>query len=468
MTSRTKMNRRTVLQGLFAGSAVSVGLPTLEAMLNANGTAYAQTGAPIPRRLGVFFWGNGVRLKFWTPSTSPSWEPTPSLMPLAPVKEYVNVVSGMDIKIPRARVHHTGTIGILSGAPVVVQPRGSATYRSTFSKPSIDQIAAAELGKSTRFKSLELGISRRVRKDEGVTPQVLSHNGTNSGNPPSFEPREVFTRLFGGTLPPPAMAGNSMTGPSALQKATAMRRSVLDGIVQDIERMKMRVGSTDKRRLDQHFENVRAIERRLQAPESMPAGQGPSRGGCAPGAAPGTFPNTPQGEQLEPITTAMSDLAALALACDQTRVFSLLFTGSISGTVFWPAGVRRGHHQLTHDEPGDQPQIQATTVFTMRMLAILLQKLKDTPEGAGNLLDSCAILATSDCSEGKSHSIRDYPILVAGRAGGFFKHPGVHHREVGGNTSTVLLSLLRSVGLSSTEVGAAGGRATTGLSAIEA
>jgi hypothetical protein len=264
------------------------------------------------------------------------------------------------------------------------------------------------------------------------------------------------------------MAGNSMTGPSALQKATAMRRSVLDGIVQDIERMKMRVGSTDKRRLDQHFENVRAIERRLQAPESMPAGQGPSRGGCAPGAAPGTFPNTPQGEQLEPITTAMSDLAALALACDQTRVFSLLFTGSISGTVFWPAGVRRGHHQLTHDEPGDQPQIQATTVFTMRMLAILLQKLKDTPEGAGNLLDSCAILATSDCSEGKSHSIRDYPILVAGRAGGFFKHPGVHHREVGGNTSTVLLSLLRSVGLSSTEVGAAGGRATTGLSAIEA
>jgi hypothetical protein len=449
----TRMNRRTLLRGLFAGSAVSVGLPTLEAMLNESGTAYAQGGAPIPRRLGIFFWGNGVRLKSWTPATAPAWQPTPSLMPLAPVKDYINVVSGMDIKIQRARVHHTGAIGILSGAPVVVQPRGSATYRSTFGKPSIDQVAAATLGKSTRFKSLELGISRRLRKDEGVTPQVLSHNGTNSGNPPIFEPREVFNRLFGGDLPPGP-------GAAALQKATALRKSVLDVLVKDVERLKLQVGNTDKRRLDQHFDNLRAIEKRLQMTDG-------AAGSCAPGAAPGMFPPTPQGEQLEPITTAMSDLLALALACDQTRVFSVLFTGSIGGTVFWPVAVTRGHHQLTHDEPGDQPQIQATTVYTMKMLSILLQKLKDTPEGPGNLLDSCAILATSDCAEGKAHSLKDYPILVAGRAGGHFKYPGVHHREMGGNTSTVLMSLLRSVGVTPAEVGAAGGRATTGVSAIE-
>ena len=465
MSRATRLKRRTFLEGLVGGSAVSLALPTLEAMLNGNGTAYAQGGSAIPRRLGIFFWGNGVRLKFWTPATSPSWQPTPSLLPLMPVKDYVNVVSGLDIKIPRARVHHVGTIGILSGAPVVVQPRGSATYRSTFSRPSIDQIAAAELGKSTRFKSLELGISRRVRKDEGMTPQVLSHNGPDSGNPPAYDPREVFTRLFGGAPASAPMGGGSVPGPSALQKVTAMRRSVLDAVVQDIEVLKARVGSADRRRLDQHFENVRAVERRLQAAGSGPGSQAP---GCAPGAAPGLFPDTRQGEPLESITNAMSDLVALALACDLTRVFSLLFTGSIGGTVFWPAGVTRGHHGLTHVERGDQPQIQATTVFTMKMLAVLLQKLKDTPEGPGNLLDNCAILATTDCAEGKVHSIRDYPILVAGRAGGFFKYPGVHHRELGGNASTVLLSLLRSVGVDSPEVGAMGGRATTGLGAIEA
>ena len=467
-TGRRTMHRRTVLRGLFAGSAVSVGLPALEAMLNGNGTAYAQGGAPLPRRLGIFFWGNGVRLKFWTPATSPTWQLTPSLMPLAAVKDYVNVVSGMDIKIPRARVHHTGVIGVLSGGPVVVQPRGSATYRSTFTLPSIDQVAAATLGKATRFKSLELGVSRRLRKDEGVTPTILSHNGPNSGNPPIFEPREVFTRLFGGgdVTPPPSMGGAPMTGPGALEKATAMRRSVLDAVVKDIDRLKLRVGSTDKRRLDQHLETVRAIERRL--PVAMPGAPG-ATGSCVPGKAPpATFPNTPEGEQLEPVTVAMSELAALSLACDHTRVFSMLFSGSIGSTVFWQAGVKRGHHQLTHDEAGDQPQIQATTVFTMKMLAILLQKLKDTPEGPGNLLDSCAILATSDCAEGKVHSVKDYPILVAGRAGGHFKYPGVHHREVGGNTTTVLFSLLRSVGVTLPEVGSSTGRATSGVSAIEA
>ena len=112
----------------------------------------------------------------------------------------------------------------------------------------------------------------------------------------------------------------------------------------------------------------------------------------------------------------MSDLIALALACDQTRVFSIMFSGSTATTVFWQVNVIRGHHQLSHDEAGDQPQIQATTVFTMKMFSMLLQKLKASPEGPGNLLDSCAILASSDCAEGKSHSNRDYPILVAGSA----------------------------------------------------
>jgi hypothetical protein len=338
----------------------------------------------------------------------------------------------------------------------VFQPRGTATYRSTFSRPSLDQLVAADLGKTTRFKSLELGVSRRLRKDEGATPQILSHNGPNSGNPPIFEPRDLFSRLFGGDAPPPMGA---VGGPSVLQKAIAMRKSVLDVVVKDIERLKLTVGATDKRRLDQHFSNLRAIEKRLQMPEAA--------GGCTPGTAPQLFPPTAQGEQLEPVTVAMSELLALALACDQTRVFSMLFTGTIGGTVFLQAGVKRGHHQLTHDEPGDQPQIQATTVFTMQMLSTLLQKLKDTPEGAGNLLDSCAILATTDTSEGKTHSIKDYPILVAGRAGGFLKHPGIHHREVGGNTSTVLMTMLRAVGSTATEVGASTGRATTGLSAIE-
>ena len=184
--SKHTIKRRTLLRGLLGGTAISVGLPTLEVMLNRNGTALAQ-GAALPRRLGVFFWGNGVRLKFWIPAAQgPGWALSPALEPLAPVKDYLNVVSGMDIKIPSSQGHHTGEVGILSGYPLVSQPKGGAPFRSTFSAPSIDQVAAAELGKTTRFRSLEVGISRRVNTREGTTLQFISHNGPDSANPPDL------------------------------------------------------------------------------------------------------------------------------------------------------------------------------------------------------------------------------------------------------------------------------------------
>ena len=457
------MHRRTVLRGLLRGTAVACGLPTLEAMLNGNGTAYAQTGAALPQRLGIFFFGNGVRLKLWNPvATGAGWALSPALEPLAPLKDYLNVVSGMDPKIPSSQGHHTGEVGILSGHPLLSQPKGGAAFRSTFTAPSIDQVVAAETGKLTRFKSLELGISRRVNTREGTTLQYISHNGPDSANPPSYEPAMVFNRLFGGDVKPP-MAGTPVMG-GALEQAARLRRSVLDAVAKDIEGLKVRVGASDRRRLDQHFEHVRGIERRLQ--EGGVVG-GPGAG-CAAPAMPGAFADTPQGEPLEPVMTAMSDLLALALACDQTRSFSVMFSGSTASTVFWQAGVSRGHHQLSHDEAGDQPQIQATTVFTMKMFGILLARLKATAEGPGTLLDNCAILASSDCAEGKSHSNKDYPILIAGKAGGKLKYPGIHHRAVGQNTNQVLLTLLRAVGLQRPSFGINNSLTTVSCTAIEA
>lgn len=462
------MHRRTILRGLLRGTAVACGLPTLEAMLNGNGTAYAQpgaAGAALPQRLGIFFFGNGVRLKLWTPTaTGAAWALSPALEPLAAVKDYVNVVSGMDPKIPSSQGHHTGEVGILSGHPLLSQPKGGAPFRSTFTAPSIDQVVAAETGKLTRFKSLEVGISRRVNTREGTTLQYISHNGPDSANPPVYEPAAVFNRLFGGDFKPPtaAMAG-APAGDGALEKAARLRRSVLDAVAKDIEGLKVRVGAGDKRRLDQHFEHVRTIERRLQTGGAV----GGVSAGCAVPSMPGAFADTAQGEPLEPVMTAMSDLIALALACDQTRSFSVMFSGSTASTVFWQAGVTRGHHQLSHDEAGDQPQIQATTVFTMKMFAVLLAKLKGTPEGPGNLLDNCAILASSDCAEGKSHSNKDYPILVAGRGGGRLKHPGIHHRAPGENTNQVLLTLLRAAGLQRPSFGINNSLTSTSCAAIE-
>jgi hypothetical protein len=460
---RTRISRRAVLRGLAGGVGISVALPPLEAMFNGNGTAYAD-GTEIPKRLGVFFWGNGVKPDRWVPTTTGSaWTPSPALVPLetAGVKDYVNVVTGTLITSGGERGHHAGTVGILSGAPLVSQTANGAPYRSTFSKPSIDQVAAGIIGVGTRYKSIEVGISTRVNTVEGTTLRYLSHNGPDSANPPEYDPSKLYDRIFGAGFTPPG----APTTP-VVDATLAYRKSVLDVVLGDLGRVRARAGAADKRRLDRHAEGIRSIENRLTSTSTGV----PPAASCKLPIKPNAFADQAGKEQLEPKTKAMSDLLAIALACNQTRVFSMMFSGSVASTVYWQVGITGGHHQLTHDEQGMQPQVQASTVFTVQMFAVLLNALKAVPEGAGNVLDNCAILASTDTSDGRFHNIRDYPILVGGKGGGFLKYPGVHYRSQTGteSTSTTLLTVLRAAGTGLNQVGAGGGLVTSSCSGIEA
>jgi hypothetical protein len=356
------------------------------------------------------------------------------------------VVSGTEVKTGNEQGHHAGSVGILSGCPMISQPHPASAYASTFSGPSIDQVAADVIGRHTRFRSLEVGVSRQVTENEGTTLLYLSHRGPDNPNPPEYDPAAVFDRLFG-----PGLAAERATG-----------RSVLDTVAEDARSLAKVVGGKDRRRLDQHLENIREIEKRVANEWKRPPR-------CQVGAWPGTFHEADGKEPIEEINAAMSRLIALALSCDQTRVFSMQFSGSVANTVYWQVGEDKPHHQFTHDEPGDQPIVNAGTIFVMKQFARLLEDLKDTPDGAGNLLDSMAILASSDTADGKEHTLQDYPILVAGRAGGALKHPGVHYRsDTKENSSKVLLSILRAVGLRLDEFGKKGGNVKDGIGAIEA
>jgi hypothetical protein len=460
MSQRTKMRRRTFLRGtVHGGLSVAVGLPLLEAMLNDHGTALAQDGS-LPRRFGVFFFGNGrgVEADRWRPSgTGASWTPSVELAPLAPLKDYVSVVTGMSARLSNSpQGHHNGSVAILSGHNFQAQEARSAPYRSTFARPSIDQLAADVLGASTRFRSLELATSSRVINGEGTTIQHISHNGPDSTNPPEIDPRAVFDRLF-------AMPGTAPSPGNAVAEALhALRASVLDSVLEDLNAMQARVGATDRVRLEQHAERIRAIERRLQ---SEPAGGA----ACTSPTEPEDIQSERSREPLAERLDAMGDLLTLALSCDLTRVFSIQWSGSAGGPVFWQVGASRGHHDISHDGNSSQAQMEQITIFTMEQLAGLLGKLRDTPDGAGNLLDSLALIATSDCSDGTAHSVSDFPILIAGRAGGALVHPGIHYNsDRGEHTNRVLLSLLRAVGVEIEEIGEDGGLQTMGLSAIEA
>ena len=98
----------------------------------------------------------------------------------------------------------------------------------------------------------------------------------------------------------------------------------------------------------------------------------------------------------------------------------------------------------------------------------MMNKVAMAVEGDSNLLKQSAILVSSDTSDGAAHSVNDYPVLVAGSGGGYFKNPGVHHQQEGGNTTEVLLSLVRAMGIEATEFGGGDGRVTQSCSGIEA
>jgi hypothetical protein len=453
-----KLDRRTLLRGALSGAAVTVALPTLESMLNGNGTALA-AGQRLPRRMGVFFWGNGIRHKFWVPAQRGArWNLSDELEPLAPVKKYINVVTGLVVKTGNEQGHHAGTVGILSGCPMVSQPHPSSAYASTFSAPSIDQVAAAAIGKTTPFRSLEVGVSRQVTENEGTTLLYLSHRGPDAPNPPEYDPARVFDRLFGAAGRP----GTGLGADSALESGRQMGRSVLDVVAEDARALERQLGSNDRRRIELHLDGIREIERRVSR-EWRRAAQ------CRAGERPGTLA---AGETQEPhvvINEAMSRLTALALSCDLTRVFSFMFSGSVGETSYWEVGQDQSHHQFTHDEVGDQPTVHAATVFVMQQFSRLLQTLKETPDGAGNLLDSSVILASSDTADARAHDLNDYPVLIAGRGGGSLKYPGIHYRsDTKENTSKALLSVLRAAGLPLTTFGQKGGQVAESLTAIEA
>ncbi len=440
--SRFVLDRRTVLRGLLGGTALSLALPPLEAMLGVNGDALAD-GTALPTPFGIWFWGNGVRRDQWVPTTTGAgWTPNSETAPLLEVRDHVSVVSGCEIKTA-THPHHSGMAGIFTGRKYHQNGTTRDTIVSTFASASVDQLAADAFAGTTAFRSLEVGVTRFHGTDEGTTFQHLSHNGPNNPNPCAYDPGVLFDRLFG--------------VPTDAQR-DLVRGSVLDAVLDQSARLERRLGAADKARLEQHLDSIRTLEARLAA----------DRSACGFGTAPAPVPDVDGREQIAEKNAVMSELVALALACDLTRVFSVQFSTAGSGVVFSEAGATEGLHGTCHTEALPQPTVHAATTLTMGHLRDFLVALRDVPAGDGNLLDQCSILCTTELTDGYTHSNADFPILVAGRGGGRLRG-GVHYRSTSAeNTSHAVLSALRGAGVEAASFGADAGYVTTGISAIEA
>ena len=439
--------RRAFLRGL---AGVTIGLPILGYMLNDHGDAYAG-GEPIPTRFGLWFAGNGMHMGQFTPSVGPDWQlpADGSLAPLVALKDYVSVVTGMSVLTPR-HPHHSGMSAVCSGGPHLKVADVRDTIVSTFKYPSVDQIAAnyflTESATPPSYRSLEAAVTRFRGTDEGTSFQYLSHNGSVAGesnvNPSEESPHAFWDRLF-----------NQGTAEPLVRKA---RASVLNSVGDQIQALEGKLGAKDKQRLDQHLTSISELESRLSAPIAD----------CQQPADPGEFPDIESNEVVVEKNVVMSDLMALALACGLTRAFSIQYSTCGSGAVFWMVGATDGHHYLNHTEAAPYGVGAAIARFNLEQLAYFLNKLRDTTEGSGNLLEHSSILVCTEHSEGWTHSQDDMPMLICGKGSGRLKG-NVHYRGNGDNTSRALLTALRGAGLPLAEFGYEAGYTNAPITELE-
>jgi hypothetical protein len=440
---------------LATGAAVSIPLPLLEIMLNANGTAYAQTATPVPPLFVLWFFGNGSLPGLWKPAktgTGSNWSLSPQLQDLSGVKPYLTVISGLTNKlVVSGSEHPTGSAGATTGAPL----SGNAVTAA-----SIDQIVAKAISSGAPFNSIEVGVTPATPNGAPDSLATVSHKGPNAKNVPEYDPVAVFNRLF---------MGSGTSTPTTTDQATKLatvRKSVLDAVLADGVALQKKLGAADKQRVEQHLTSIRGIENRLA---TTPTGTPPATM-CGSPTKPTTGKDT-KSEAPPAVNTAMSDLSMLALGCDRTRVLSFVFSLPAAHVYYRHLGTNMNadfHDTICHGDNGDQsnqPRVDTGVHYAVTCLNEFLTKMQATLHGASNLLDQSLVLATSDTAWGKTHTNTEWPVLLAGKAGGKLQGDG-HYNFQGENLSKALLSVAQIMGSTATTLGGGGGAVTAPLTGI--
>jgi len=301
---------------------------------------------------------------------------------------------------------------------------------------SADQIAARELAKTTQFGSLEIGLESPALAGNCDSGYSCAYTNTISWRTPTtplpveVSPRALFERLFGD--------GDS-TDPQARLAALNEQRSILDYVRDDVSRLESGLGPRDRNKLDEYVESIRDIERRIQKAEEqnatlkMPVMERPT-------AIP---------EEFEDHARLMIDLQAIAFQADLTRVISFMMAREGSNRSYRSIGVSDGHHSVTHhmNDPEKIEKVHKINTHHVETFAYMLEKLRSTPDGDGNLLDHSLILYGSSISDGNAHTHHDLPIVLAGSGAGQFK-TGRHIRYPKDTPlNNLLLSMLHTAGV---------------------
>ncbi|MEN9581801.1 MAG: hypothetical protein RJA70_4810 [Pseudomonadota bacterium] len=395
-----------------------VGLPVLDAMRSSRylSQAHAQNEA-LERRFVVFFTPNGVVRDAWLPyGSGNSFQfvnpAAPSelriLAPLEAFKAKLNVLDGIEAKSrgfgPGGNGHDLGMGHMLTANELLVGPSGKGEFGhlpdGSVSSPSIDQVLAEHLGKTTRFRSLEFGVISRLNPARQLTSR-MSYRGAFEVVPPENDPREMFKSIFSG-------AGGSQ---EEVDRLHLRRQSVLDKVTTDLESLKPKLGAADSAKLDSHLTSIRELEEQLnKAPVLL----------CTPPDEPPQLDPFSR-ENFPSIGELQMKLLTTALACDATRVATLQWSTAQSRIRHTWVGATDTHHSLSHeadDSAAARDELNRIDHWYAQQFAKLLTLLDGQDDVTGTLLDNSVVMWVNEQGNGDLHSQLNIPYVLAGSGRG--------------------------------------------------
>jgi hypothetical protein len=427
---------------------VTVALPFLDAMLPA-GTAFAKTGAAAsPSKIRLICMemvhGSagatpiGLKKNLWSPeATGRDFDLSPSsLSPLEAFRDHITIVSNTDVRnaeaftLPEIGGDHFRASAVFLTQSHPKQTQGSDVLAGT----SLDQLYAQKFGQDTPIPSMQLSIEN-VDQAGGcvygyscVYTDTISWSSPTTPMPMVRDPRVVFDQLFGVGATPEERAANRRAD-----------RSILDWITSQVTNLRKELGAEDRARLNEYLENIREIERRIQQVEARNT-SGESR----------ELPDAPIGvpDSFAEHVKIMMDLQVVAFASDVTRVFSFKLGRDGSSRSYPESGVSTGFHPASHHGEREDRIIDYAKInkYHVSMVPYLLDKLQNTRDGAGTLLDNTLVIYGSPMGDSNVHNHKRCPLFLAGHMGGRLKG-GLHLKAADGTPmANVMLTLLHNLG----------------------
>jgi hypothetical protein len=413
---RLRIDRRTVLRA----GGVSIALPFLDAMRPRQARA-----DQIKKRFIAFFSPNGVPMRAWSPTGGETdFKLSPILAPLEPIRQKLIVLRGIDQKAGGAGDgHQNGMTGMLTGQVTNPGPfRGGCGQGGGWANGiSVDQHIANSIGKTTKFKSLELGVVTSST-DIAANFNRMSYAGPNMPLPPEENPANTFNRVFGDLSAGPVGGGT----PGLADKVRAQKQTILNAVLDQYRYIKGKIGAEDGRKIEAHFQAIREIETRLSAPGAVGSPSVGTGGGvCAKPEAPPAIMNHKAYVEMPRIATLQMDMLALAFACDLSRVSTIEFSKSAGGTIMSWLGVNQSHHDISHAGDSDAAALDKLTKINnwyAQQFLHLAAKLDSYAEpGGGTILDNTVLFWCNELGKGNAHSTNDAPYVIAGSGGGYYK-----------------------------------------------